>query len=53
LSRGDFEGRYRIERELGAGGYATAYLAVPARHRVGAVRGRVWRDPLSYGVGSK
>jgi eukaryotic-like serine/threonine-protein kinase len=43
-------GRYRIERELGAGGMATVYLAHDLRHQR-AVAVKVVRDELAAGMG--
>src|SRR5436190_3374461 len=47
-----FEGKYRIERELGSGGMATVYLAEDLkRHRRVAIK--VLRDDLSASVGAE
>ena len=44
-------GRYRIERELGAGGMATVYLAQDLKHHRN-VAIKVVREELSAGLGS-
>lgn len=45
------EGRYRLEREIGAGGMATVYLAEDAKHRR-KVAIKVLREDLGASVGS-
>ena len=45
----ELEGRYRIERELGAGGMAVVYLAFDLRHQR-QVAIKVMRDDIAEGV---
>jgi Tol biopolymer transport system component/tRNA A-37 threonylcarbamoyl transferase component Bud32 len=47
-----FEGKYRIERELGSGGMATVYLAEDLKHHR-RVAIKVLRDDLSASVGAE
>src|SRR4026207_2081192 len=46
------EGRYRIDRELGAGGMATVYLAEDVRHHR-QVAVKVLREELAVSVGAQ
>jgi serine/threonine-protein kinase len=46
------EGRYRLERELGAGGMATVYLAEDVRHRR-MVAVKVLRPEIAAGLGAE
>jgi len=45
-------GRYRIERELGAGGMATVYFAEDVRHRC-KVAVKVLNRELAHAVGAE
>ena len=47
-----FDGHYKIERELGAGGMATVYLAEDVKHRR-RVAIKVLRDDLAASVGTE
>jgi len=50
--RTDLAGRYRVERELGAGGMATVYVAHDLKHERD-VAIKVLRDDLSASLGKE